>query len=150
MPSFGGIRGGRPGPFGNRGASPDISRPHVPFATFASTIEGKAQMFVDGYFARPTIDTAIYPFYHSAGSWNTQLWLYKNKRVDALLDLARTTNDEAERKQIFDEFQATVDETVPSILAYSAAHVNGVRKDVEGFRSTPMMWLELKGVSLKR
>jgi len=133
-----------------RAAGIRINVERAPFATFASTIEGKAQMFVDGYFARPTIDTAIYPFYHSAGSWNTQLWLYKNKRVDELLDLARTTNDELKRKQIFDEYQAIVDETVPSILAYSAAHVNGVRKNVEGFRSTPMMWLELKGVSLKR
>jgi peptide/nickel transport system substrate-binding protein len=133
-----------------RAAGIRVNVERVPFATYASTIEGKAQMFVDGYFARPTIDTAVYPFYHSAGSWNTQLWLYKNKRVDELLDLARTTNDEAQRKHIFDEFQAIVDETVPSILAYSAAHVNGVRKDVEGFRSTPMMWLELKGVSLKR
>ena len=30
-----------------------------------------------------------------------------------------------------------------------AAHVNGVSKKVEGFRSTPMQWLELKRVSLK-
>jgi peptide/nickel transport system substrate-binding protein len=42
-----------------------------------------------------------------------------------------------------------VDETVPGIIAYSAAHVNGVSKKVEGFHSTPMLWLELKDVSLK-
>ena len=49
----------------------------------------------------------------------------------------------------FEKFQAVVDETVPSIIAYSAAHVNGVSKKVEGFHSTPMLWLELKDVSLK-
>ena len=38
---------------------------------------------------------------------------------------------------------------VPGIVAYSAAHVNGVSKRVEGFRSTPMQWLELKNVALK-
>jgi hypothetical protein len=32
----------------------------------------------------------------------------------------------------------------------SAAHVNGVRKEVEGFGSTPMQWLEVKEVTLKR
>ena len=42
-----------------------------------------------------------------------------------------------------------MEETVPGIIAYSAAHVNGVSKKVEGFRSTPMQWLELKSVSLK-
>ena len=113
-------------------------------------VAGKAQMYVDGYFARPTIDTALYPFYHSTGSWNRQLWLYKNARVDELLDTARKTNDEGKRKAIFDEFQKVVDETVPSIIAYSALHVNGVRKEVEGFHSTPMQWLELKEVTLKR
>jgi len=39
---------------------------------------------------------------------------------------------------------------VPSIIAYSALYANGVRKEVEGFHTTPMQWLELKEVSLKR
>ncbi|SEG40341.1 ABC transporter substrate-binding protein [Bosea lathyri] len=126
-----------------------INVERVPFASYTANVAGKAQMYVDGYFARPTIDTAIYPFYHSTGSWNKQLWLYKDARVDQLLDEARKTNDEAARKALFEKFQAVVEETVPGIIAYSAAHVNGVSKKVEGFKSTPMQWLELKSVSLK-
>jgi peptide/nickel transport system substrate-binding protein len=133
-----------------RAAGININIERVPFASYAANVAGKAQMYVDGYFARPTIDTALYPFYHSSGSWNRQLWLYKNARVDGLLDTARKTNDEATRKEIFLEFQKIANETVPSIIGYSAAHVNGVRKEVEGFKSTPMQWLELKEVSLKR
>jgi peptide/nickel transport system substrate-binding protein len=121
----------------------------VPFASYTANVAGKAQMYVDGYFARPTVDTAVYPFYHSAGSWNNQLWLYKEKRVDDLLDAARKTNDEKQRTELFGTFQELVEETVPSIVAYSAAHVNGVSKKVEGFKSTPMQWLELATVSLK-
>ena len=132
-----------------RAAGIRINIERVPFASYAANVAGKAQMYVDGYFARPTIDTAIYPFYHSSGSWNKQLWLYKDARVDQILDDARKTNDEAARKALFERFQAVVEETVPGIIAYSAAHVNGVAKKVEGFRSTPMQWLELKGVSLK-
>ncbi|MBL8700720.1 MAG: ABC transporter substrate-binding protein, partial [Alphaproteobacteria bacterium] len=60
------------------------------------------------------------------------------------------TNDDAKRKEIFAEFQKIVDETVTSVIAYSALHVNGVRKEVEGFQSTPMQWLELKSVTMKR
>ncbi len=126
-----------------------INVERVPFASYTANVAGKAQMYIDGYFARPTIDTALYPFYHSTGSWNRQLWLYKNPRVDDLLDTARKTNDEAKRAELFSEFQKIVDETVPSIIAFSAGHVNGVRKNVEGFKSTPMMWLELKDVSIK-
>jgi peptide/nickel transport system substrate-binding protein len=39
---------------------------------------------------------------------------------------------------------------VPGIIPYVALHLNGVGREVEGFRSTPMQWLELKDVSLKR
>ena len=126
-----------------------ISVERVPFASYTANVAGKAQMYVDGYFARPTIDTALYPFYHSSGSWNRQLWLYKNPRIDELLDTARKTNEEAKRAELFGEFQKIVDETVPSIIGFSAGHVNGVRKNVDGFKSTPMMWLELKDVSIK-
>jgi peptide/nickel transport system substrate-binding protein len=132
-----------------RAAGIRINVERVPFASYAANVAGKAQLYVDGYFARPTIDTALYPFYHSTGSWNRQLWLYKDPRVDQILDDARKTNVDAARAELFRKFQAVVDETVPGVIAYSAAHVNGVSTKVEGFRSTPMLWLELKGVTLK-
>lgn len=88
-----------------RAAGIRINVERVPFASYSANVAGKAQMYVDGYFARPTIDTAVYPFYHSGGSWNRQLWLYKNARVDEILDTARRTNDEGRRKALFEEFQ---------------------------------------------
>jgi peptide/nickel transport system substrate-binding protein len=107
-------------------------------------------MYIDGYFARPTLDTALYPFFHSEGSWNKQLWLYSDKRADDLLERARKTNDDAQRKALFTELQAVLADTVPGVIAYNAAHVNGVRNEVRDFKSTPMQWLELKNVSLAR
>ncbi len=46
----------------------------VPWDQFVKEIEGKAAFYTDGFYSRPTIDTSIYPFYDSAGSWNTTLW----------------------------------------------------------------------------
>lgn len=132
-----------------RAAGINISIERVPFASYTANVAGVAPLYVDGYFARPTVDAAIYPFYHSSGSWNQQLWGYKNDRVDEILDKARATNDQAELKSLFGEFQAVVEDTVPGIIAYSMAHVNGVSKKVEGFRSTPMLWLDLADASLK-
>jgi len=127
-----------------------INIERVPFASYSANVTGKAQMFVDGYFARPTVDTAIYPFFHSEGSWNAKLWLYKDERVDQLLDEARRTNADEKRKELFERYQLLMHETVPGIIAYSAAHVNGVRNEVVNFKSTPMQWLELKDVTVKR
>lgn len=131
-----------------RAAGININIERVPFASYAANVAGIAPIYVDGYFARPTLDTALFPFYHTEGSWNRQLWRYSNERVDEILERARQTRDEAELEALHREFQAVVDETVPGIVAYSMFHVNGVNRRVEGFRSTPMMWLELAGVSL--
>ncbi|MBK5928644.1 ABC transporter substrate-binding protein [Rhodobaculum claviforme] len=128
------------------GINIDIER--VPFASYAANVAGQAPIYVDGYFARPTLDTALHPFFHSQGSWNHRLWNYSNERADEILDRARETRDESELEELFKELQAVLDETVPGIIAYSMAHVNGVNRRVEGFRSTPMMWLELADVSM--
>ena len=132
-----------------RAAGIRINVERVPFASYAAQVAGKAQMYVDGYFARPTIDTAIYPFYHSSGSWNRQLWLYKNERVDELLDTARKTNDEAKRKS-----SSTISRSSSTRPCRASSPIGRPcerrRKEVEGFRSTPMQWLELKEVTLKR
>ena len=125
-----------------------IAIERVPLASYTANVSGKQPMYVDGYFARPTVDTSIYPFFYSSGTWNNQLWHYRNARVDELLDLARRTNDEGRRTDIFREYQAIMDQTVPGIIAYAALHVNGVRKTVQNFHSTPMQWLELKDVGL--
>jgi peptide/nickel transport system substrate-binding protein len=131
-----------------RAAGFRITVERVPLSSYAARISGKQPIYVDGFFARPTIDAAVYPFFHSGGSWNSHLWHYRNARVDELLDLARGTADEARRTDMFHEYQAIMEQTVPGIIAYAALHVNGVRRTVQNFRSTPMQWLELKDVWL--
>ena len=74
----------------------DIQR--VPWDKFINEIEGKQAFYVDGFYSRPTIDSSIYPWYHSNGSWNTTLWNYKNAEMDKILDAARAARTEAEQK----------------------------------------------------
>ena len=125
-----------------------ISIDRVPLASYPAKVSGRNPMYVDGYFPRATIDSAVTPFFHSGGSWNTHLWHYRNARVDQLLDLARRTTDEPRRAQLFGDYQSLMDQTVPGIIAYAALHVNGVRRTVQNFHSAPMQWLDLKDVSL--
>lgn len=131
------------------GVNIDVQR--IPWDKFMTDIEGKATFSINGFFSRPTVDTALYPWYHSKGSWNTGLWHYKNEKVDELLDTARKTKDEAQRRQIYEEFQKlTVEQDTPSIVPYVLNHVNGFRKEVKDIKSSPMMWFDLRKVSLAK
>ncbi len=130
------------------GLRADLQR--VPWDKFVADIEGKAEFNVDGFFSRPTIDTAIYTWYHSTGSWNAITWHYANAKVDQLLDQARATASEEEQRRLYQEFQAIVDQDVPGVVPYVVNHVNAYRKQVQGFRSTPMMWLDLRRVTISK
>jgi peptide/nickel transport system substrate-binding protein len=130
------------------GLRADLQR--VPWDKFVADIEGKAEFNVDGFFSRPTVDTAVYPWYHSTGSWNAITWHYSNPKVDQLLDQARATASEDEQRKLYQEFQAIVDQEVPGVVPYVVNHVNAYRKEVKGFKSTPMMWLDLRRVTVSK
>lgn len=122
----------------------------VPFDVFLKDIEGKAGFYIDGFFSRPTIDTSVYPWYHSRGSWNTGLWNYANPKMDEVLDKARQAGSEAEAKALYMEAQAIAVQDAPGVIPYVINHVNGVSAKVEGFRSHPMMFLDLNNVSISK
>jgi peptide/nickel transport system substrate-binding protein len=128
------------------GINVDVQR--VPWDKFITDIEGKAAFFVDGFYSRPTIDTSTYPFYHSAGSWNTQLWHYKNTDMDRVLDAARASGSAEEQAKLYKEMQAISLRDPPGVVPYVINHVNAYRKTLQGFRSSPMMWLDLREASL--
>ena len=125
-----------------------VNLQRVPWDQFNKEIEGKAPFYADGFFSRSTVDTALYPFYHSSGNWNEGLWHYKNAEVDRLLDQARATADPAERIKLYKQFQAAIQVDVPSVIAYNVNHTNAVNKKVHGFKSSPLLLLNLAPVSI--
>jgi peptide/nickel transport system substrate-binding protein len=128
------------------GINVDVQR--VPWDKFVNEIEGKAAFFVDGFYSRPTIDTSIYPWYHSSGSWNTTLWNYKNAAVDTVLDAARAARNDEARAKLYKEFQVLVVNEPAGIIPYVLNHVNAYRKSVKNFQSSPMMWLDLRQTTI--
>jgi peptide/nickel transport system substrate-binding protein len=128
------------------GIKVDIQR--VPWDKFITEIEGKAISHTDGFYSRPTVDTSLYPWYHSLGSWNDDTWHYKNTKVDQLLDKARQTRNDEERKKVYMEFQRMVVEEPPGVIPYVINHVNAYHKTVKGLHSSPMMYLDLRKVTI--
>jgi peptide/nickel transport system substrate-binding protein len=123
----------------------------VPWDKFVAEVEGQAAFSINGFFSRPTVDAALYPWYHSQGSWNLGLWHYRNERVDRLLEQARQTRDRSARSKIYQEFQRlVVADDPPSVVPYVLNHVNGFRREVKELHSSPMMWLDLRRVHLAR
>jgi peptide/nickel transport system substrate-binding protein len=129
------------------GIKADVQR--VPWDKFVADIEGKAAFYTDGFFSRPTIDTSTYAWYHSGGSWNTTLWNYKNPETDKLLDAARGAKSEDELARILNKFQEVAVNDSPGVIGYVWNHVNAHRKNVKGFKSHPMMWLDVKDVTVQ-
>ncbi len=133
----------RPGGF-------DIEIQRVPFARYNAEVSGKAPMYIDGYFARPTLDTGIYPWYHSKGSWNARLWHFSSPRIDELLDRARLTGATSEQGPLFVKFQEYAAEDLPGLIAYAVNFVCAYRKEVQGMSTHPMRWFDVRNATVAR
>lgn len=121
----------------------------LPWDKFIADAEGKAAFYIDGFFSRPTVDTSIYPWYYSSGSWNKGLWHYRNAEVDAVLDAARRAASLEDQKKAYLKFQKlVVEDDPPSVIPYSVNHIDGYRKEVKNLHSCPMMWLDLRDVEI--
>ena len=95
--------------------------------------------------SRPTIDTSVYPWYHSAGSWNTQLWHYTNPDMDRSWTRRGPGSDGGAGQAVQGDPGPFVNDP-PGIVPYVINHVNAYRKAVKGFQSSPMMWLDFREV----
>jgi peptide/nickel transport system substrate-binding protein len=122
----------------------DISVKRVPMSSYLAEISGKAPFYIDGYFARPTVDTSTYPFLHSGGSWNETLWHYKNAGVDAGLDAARQTADKDQQKAAYVAMQHALNDDPPGFFAYSVNYACAYRKSMQNVKTHPMMWFDLR------
>ena len=129
------------------GINAEIQR--VPWDRFVTEIEGHAAFFTDGFYSRPTIDSSIYPWYHSDGSWNTQLWHYENEEMDAVLEAARAAGSDEDRRKYYREFQRLAVEYPAGIIPYVLNHANAHSERLQNFSSHPMMWLDLRDVTLE-
>ncbi|ODT66635.1 MAG: ABC transporter substrate-binding protein [Pelagibacterium sp. SCN 63-23] len=65
---------------------------------------------------------------------------WDNAEASALLDAGRAEADTAKRREIYDEFQTVLAETVPTIMLYSPDHVTVRNDKVQNFTQHPTGW----------
>jgi peptide/nickel transport system substrate-binding protein len=122
----------------------DITVQRMPYAAFSAEVTGKAAFYVDGYFARPTIDTSTFPFLHTKASWNERLYHYSDATVDKTLEAARLTGDQAVQKKNYIEMQEALVKNPASFFAYAVNFACAYRKSVSGVKTHPMRWFDMR------
>ena len=121
----------------------------IPYIRFNAEFAGKAPLIVDGYFSRPSIDTATYPFFHSSGTSNSFAWKYSNPKVDEILSKARREPDLGRQRELYVAFQHELHADPASFIPYNKSFTCGYRASVQGLKTHPMLWFDLRRASLQ-
>jgi peptide/nickel transport system substrate-binding protein len=126
----------------------DLQVQRISYSSYPTEVSGKAQLYVDGFFGRPTVDTSLFPFLRTDGSWNERLWHYSDKKVDTALDTARLSADPAVQKANYIALQEELIANPASFFAYSLNYACAYRKNVVGVKTHPMRWFDLRNATL--
>lgn len=81
-------------------------------------------------------DPDPYPFWHSSQRIDPGLNLtsFKNTTIDELLESARKTTDEEQRRLKYIHFQNIIAEEIPAIFLYSPTYLYGVSPKIKGIK----------------
>lgn len=106
---------------------------------------GRGLLFV------PDPDEIMMTDYHSNGTsidgWGAYRW--HNETVDKLIEQARTTSDEAARKELYDEVQAIVVEEAPVSYLNYYVNIDVTTSNIKGYRLHPTEYsFDLQNVSI--
>ncbi|MGM0421166.1 MAG: ABC transporter substrate-binding protein [Bacillota bacterium] len=80
-------------------------------------------------------DPDPYSVWHSEGDWNRTNW--SDERADELIEKARNTLDQAERREYYVEFQQIWNEDMPYIPMYANIYLHVMNQRVRGFYPDP-------------
>jgi peptide/nickel transport system substrate-binding protein len=117
----------------------------VPFDVFTARYNRKHPFGMQNWNGRPTIDEALYPYFHSKGSYK-DLYNYSNPEVDKLLDDGRREPDLQKRKAIYGRVQKIIADTGPVVIPYHRPYMAAITNNVQGFEIHPIRWIDVRRV----
>ncbi len=124
----------------------NVSLKSTEFATLLSAQSaGDYQTDQIGWSGRIDPDGNIYSFVVTGGGLNDND--YSNPEVDKLLNEARTNNDIATRKSLYDQANHILDDELPIIYLYHQTWIWALSKDIKGFVPYPDGMIRLEGVT---
>lgn len=125
----------------------DVTLQATEFASMLSAqTAGDYQMSQVGWSGRTDPDGNIHQFVTCEGGINDSK--YCNEEVDRLLNAARETNDVDERKALYSEAQAILDQDLPIIYLYHPSWIWALNASIEGFVAYPDGMIRLENVTM--
>jgi oligopeptide transport system substrate-binding protein len=132
----------------NLGVNVDL--PQLQFGQFLQDLdEGNFQMFSLGWVADYVDPQNFLDIKFHSGSPNNET-VYSNPQVDALLEEARTEQDQAKRLQLYQQVEETIVQDAPWIPLYHGKTNALVKPYVKGYFLTPFVIPVLRYVSIAR
>jgi peptide/nickel transport system substrate-binding protein len=110
--------------------------------------QGRFQATIVGWSGRIDPDGNIHPFVTTGGGQNDGR--YSNPEVDRLLNAARTTYNVEERKRLYDQAQAILQDELPIIYTYYQPWFFAMSARLEGFTVNPDGMIRLEGMRMRR
>src|SRR5579875_2999011 len=106
------------------------------FATLLSDTESfNFQAALLGWSGRPDPDGNIYSWCHTGGGNNSMQ--YSNPQVDALLDAARATSDQAQRTTDYQQAQKLILQDAPYVFLYHGVNQQATTTNIKNFTLLP-------------
>ncbi len=102
---------------------------------YARIVDGATNFTPTRWTQRPDPDGLLYILFHTKGFQNTTK--YNNPDVDALLDRARQTYDQNERKTLYAEVQRKIIQDLPMVPLFFSAEYAAMRDVVHNFEWIP-------------
>jgi peptide/nickel transport system substrate-binding protein len=129
----------------------DIQIQNVPWDVFLNTVWEKRPFYINNWFARPTTDTSITPFFTTrdkGGSLND--YFYSNPEVDRLLSAAQGELNPQTRKQLYGRAQQLIAEDGPAVIPFFKNNITAYRSRVMGYGADPGINLLAEQIWIKR
>ncbi len=112
----------------------DVSIERLEFNTMTDQIDdGELSTWFMGWSFGADPDP--YSVWHSEGDWNRTNW--SNERADELIENARQTLDQVERREYYIEFQQIWNEDMPYIPMYADIYLHTMNDRVRGYLPDP-------------
>lgn len=110
--------------------------------------QGNFDIYICGWIGMVDPDDYFYAQHHTGEVFN--FTGYSNPALDELLDRGRTSLDDEERKQVYDEIQQILIDDLPYIFLFTTANVNAWQPYVQGYAVRPDSAVIFKDVWLDK